>query len=1679
MAASASLTFSLGNGTIGLGEPMLIGNASICWANWRRVDSPALREVTAWSGSIRAWEDLRLVGAWSPAHGCFDAQIGWTADESVSTRPAIADGLSSPTQCVNASSMAVETCEMHGMIASAIDDQLRQPLRDALGAPPAVTSALASVHAGVMEAVTSVARQLELCDQLLPSQGQPLEDSSLLRARHAAWSLSLEAASDTLNSTADVLRHHASQQAHSVLERMPRLESLLNDAFEPAWLDRHAVVADITSRVEAMAAQLAGNRSQTLADTNSSSAAIFTDLSMAMDHGRTILQQLNLVHDASDPLLTDQLHLAQLQLEMSGQLIIIGLIECAVGMAASLISTMTGVGCTSLEGVLATGLVAVSGDWWLTAEQIVRTWQAVLNEVPVLSAADTESVVPALACLSTKAGEARQLTAVFLSTTELEEESGWTAEGSIGFDGCRTLHSAMPRVELNMNDVEAVSDVADAAHGLVAVAASTEDGMRQLRYLPFAATATVGAEARVELGFGPNDRALHLHMADSFEGWSPVSGRLLRRLELSASTPMEEPEPTRLPRRVGQSCNAGAASCHVDMWCDPATWTIESVGPGQYSASGECERHNCTSIDNEIFPATYGMPVDDPAYTSSGGGSDACTWACGAGYYAQPIGVSTVGTQYQCWPVYEGEWSRAGENTINQCEPGRWAVARGDAVWTSGQGWATPYCPFMCTKVDMYQHNRSDCLPVPNGYYSPPDDNAAYVCTNQLELPAELQIFTSSGNGTDSCTSSPRLSSYVRPRGSDGFTGELRAPFTAETWLMLNEMEATSPVAVIGAFPHWHFTIQITPASDGIGSIVAADMVLVSAALHAPLEARSVPWLSGEHWNHFAAVGQDRQDGDEGAACCYYVNSMRLGCAPFTNRSAATAHLVSYHGSSVSAVDITAPLYTHVPAFFVGGTRGLDAAGFPSGFLLGTVDEVRLHRRALSPPHLGYHQTAQRLAHYCTGGDVICGGRCVARCLGTAWMNSNTCECSCETGQAYSAAEGRCLPPCGDGMTRTADDECGCAADSYKVWRGRYLGISSPSLLPDYTRHTWHHTTATIGLAEIWLHDAMIRPVAVQSCYEYDLASGADSSPVAEESLCTALYDAPLAGSADSSSTVGGEVQVGEQFRSAGEARMRIVLDLGRVVNLSRLAVANYGPPPHTSVGARQLMFYLADEQGDVPTEQQIFHPSRLIVDGEVLRTDEGTAPASVFDDRARSPKGSTAMSCAQCVPDSAGSVLPRSSAHDCLCPDTHYKEWRHELGQCLPRLPALPPPLSSLAAGVVAPGSVVELSPGVAVAGLDGSSPEVCVTVVSSPGAAPDGHAPKEAHWSSASAQLILPPPQPAPARCGSTVQLTLSRPARFYVIRAVTAHRMHMPSEETLVIFHTEVPLPRPSLSPLAGAARAYPLAVRLHANATAEEPSDSDGVVVRYTIDGSNVSADSPILPPVPIGATLRGNTTVRARAYHDLYYASEESIAFYHVLLPSRSYPQLPLALQHTTQGAREVPEGTQLQIGRVGTGHLWYALFPAASPTNTRDMAVAQCEELQLTEWQLYTRTLTLTTASGALGVSSSLVLCACLREWGYVDSPIMSAALILRPWARTVSILHDAQQPVAGNEAATVESALTVTMRADDGAVVWYILEPHNGSSPLCDARAVAFHAAPNLTLAADDAWLGVLTTQV
>ena len=954
-------------------------------------------------------------------------------------------------------------------------------------------------------------------------------------------------------------------------------------------------------------------------------------------------------------------------------------------------------------------------------------------------------------------------------------------------------------------------------------------------------------------------------------------------------------------------------------------------------------------------------------------------------------------------------------------------MQRGDAIYTAGNvARSEPDCPYLCTQLDVYQRNDTnvtDCLQVPNGFYSPPNDNYAYSCSSAFNLPTELQIFTSPGGGVDNCTVSPRLQSYVRLHSADALSSELHFPFTAEAWVHWNASEPTLSLSLIGVTPIWHLDMQLADVPGGNATNVTVDLQSLSTAiyagesqearvLHAPLSA-TLPWMALDMWHHVSAVG-------ENGTCCYYIDAMRLGCTPFSSRS--SVQVVEPH-----------PLYTPVTAFFVGGTNGMSALGYPSGFLHGMMDEVRVHGRALPPPQLGFHQIDRNLALSCTAGDLECGGHCVSRCLDGSTLNLTSCECDCTTGQAYSPAISQCLPRCGARMVASSSDECGCDASSFKVWQGRYLGISSPSLQPDFTQHSWHHSAEPIGLAKVRLFDAQLQPVTVQACQEFNLTDGMPH--LGSSSSCGQLY-----------------VRNGGQYRSTGAGAMRVVLDLGQETQLSRVELTNYGPPPLTSLGARKLQLFLSGDGGGAPASDSVlFHPMSRFLEIELSPAGSSGADFAIFDDRTLSPPRAASISCATCVTNSSGSLLPRSSVHDCVCPVTHYKEWRHELGRCLARLSPLPLPVRGGGGSLelirtVATGTVVMIAPP-NITSADGTATAVCVTISVQAGAAAAGRTPTEQ----------------TPSECNASVRLLLVEPARFYTIRAITTHRMHAPSEELNLTLHTKVALSKPRLSRPGGTALAYSLEANLTANASAEDPADIPAVVLRYTSDGTNVSSSSLQLPAS--GLVLTRNTTVRVRAFHPLYFDSEETVQFYHVLLPPRSHPQLPIALQ--LGGPREVPEGAQLQLASTSGGELRFSLGPTADNSAHPEPCGALLGTLSpIGAWSRYEGTLTITRSGGTDG---ELLLCAYVHEYGYMPSAVVSAQLHVRPWTQPVRLVT--LEPPQG------PPTITLTFAEPDGAVVWYVLEALNNSA-LCEARAMAARIAPNLTLAADGVWRDAMQQQ-
>ena len=486
----------------------------------------------------------------------------------------------------------------------------------------------------------------------------------------------------------------------------------------------------------------------------------------------------------------------------------------------------------------------------------------------------------------------------------------------------------------------------------------------------------------------------------------------------------------------------------------------------------------------------------------------------------------------------------------------------------------------------MYQAD-GDCVQVGVGYYSPALDNAVYSCSYSDELPAPLQLFSSRGGGTDSCSVSPRIQSYLvgGDESIDAVVAPLPSTCTLESWVHWGE-SASHEVPLFGVSGLWHFSLTL----DADGARMALDVQRVSSSEHAPLNTTMPPWLDIDQWHHVAAVVDQN-------VSCFFVDAIRVGC-------------VAFAGGGVHVADTRRD-------FFAGGSN--DVGG--SGLLNGMMDEIRIHRSALASSQLGFHQTRLALNASCSHGDLLCDGRCVAGCLGDSRLDRSSCSCVCPDAlYSLDLTSGRCRPPCAGTTQRTGEEACGCAADSYKVWRGRYLGISSPSTASADELHCWGcGSDETIGLREVVLFDSRLDPIEAQACWE--LSSG----EVVSGSQCAALFDG---------------VTRGAQYLSAQPGGMRVIVDLGREVDVSRIELFNYDKDSLSSRGVRRIELYVQPDGGEAPSERVLFQPRyAALANATVQRAAEGgAAVATHFDSREHTDPFSGTLSCARCGANSSGS---------------------------------------------------------------------------------------------------------------------------------------------------------------------------------------------------------------------------------------------------------------------------------------------------------------------------------------------------------------------------------------------------------------------------------------------------------
>ena len=921
-------------------------------------------------------------------------------------------------------------------------------------------------------------------------------------------------------------------------------------------------------------------------------------------------------------------------------------------------------------------------------------------------------------------------------------------------------------------------------------------------------------------------------------------------------------------------------------------------------------------------------------------------------------------------------------------------VFSGRAEFTT-YGSGTDFCPMVCKFVDQFLVNISnvdrDCLDVPFGYYSRANDNRMYPCTYADGLPPQLQIFTSRGGGLDNCSISPRLQAYIEAPLDSAITSPLIAPATIETWVKWGSTPSTTQVALVGVTSRWLLSLGLHSPSGTIRAV----LLDVVRARSAPAIAQR-PQISSNEWHHIAAVIAPSD-----ISTCYYLDGIGIGCGAFANVSG----LQTIHRDPVT--------------FFIGGANGMSTAGFPPGFLHGSMDEVRMHQRALPVNELGFHQqTDYKLGLTCSHGNQVCGGKCVSSCLGGTWLNHSTCLCSCpDPSMRFDIVLGKCRPACSGTMTHIAQELCSCPVSEYKVWRGRYFGISSRGMA-NLSNNSQCGADGGIGLAEVRLFDSQLEQLTTpRSCTEYVNGTALVRN---SKNNCSALFD---------DTTI---QAMGNHFQSAQAQMMRVVLDLGAIIDVSRAELYHYdeaGPNCH-GVKSLDIYFHSGNADGAPPSEIELFDPRyQIIKNGAIGNTNNSRASAAtIFDDRAATNPLSGGLSCAACPNNTTGSIWPRTSIRSCMCQGTHYKEPFSMLGRCIPRLMALPPPHGSLLSGVVSHGAELQLYANGVAANLGDAS--IRYTLTSQPSRAPSGVAPTEQ----------------SPA---FDTPLRLSTPAHFYKLRAIQTHPKHLPSEEYAAIFHTRVKLLVAAVHPSGGLSTIYPLSVTINATIPSlEHLQDTSGVVLRYTTDTSNVTASSSVFPTM--GLKLTSNTSLRTRAFHPLYFESDETNSFFYVSPPPRSFPKFPVALQ--TDEVRTVPVGTQIQIGQTGDSDaaLYYAMLPSPQPDCT-----------SIGSWMVYSSSIILT-------LPSDVTICAITRENGYQPSAAAQAYIRVQKRAKPVKIV---QSNLSAIPPPVHTGGLEWTMSSEGGATIWYAYELPAANWSICQAHIQAASIASNLTLAADGQW--------
>lgn len=158
---------------------------------------------------------------------------------------------------------------------------------------------------------------------------------------------------------------------------------------------------------------------------------------------------------------------------------------------------------------------------------------------------------------------------------------------------------------------------------------------------------------------------------------------------------------------AADACNA-TTDCGVDYVC--ADNVSRPVEIGQYSPAGSCEVFNCTGLPTACSPGVLSAVESSLAWSTTGGGIDACSWACAPGGHYLAYEPMYKGC-YVCALAEETYWSPALDNQQYACDPSQ--LGDGENFDWTVQGQDSPDCATECFTFSGTYTGNSSCAPKP------------------------------------------------------------------------------------------------------------------------------------------------------------------------------------------------------------------------------------------------------------------------------------------------------------------------------------------------------------------------------------------------------------------------------------------------------------------------------------------------------------------------------------------------------------------------------------------------------------------------------------------------------------------------------------------------------------------------------------------------------------------------------------------------------------------------------------------------------------------------------------------------------------------------------------------------------------------------------------------------------